>query len=240
MSGTDSIDRGVNRGIAWVGLASGIVGILDVLAFFIVIRAGWITIDEWGVAVNVIPFFIVLDLVTDLGLAGAVIQREDHTPEKISTVFWLNVAMSALLVVALIFAVGPVVEVGVWLPDFGWHAEFVRGQIVVAKRVFYPVRVAQTAIAVSRVVALANHRQPRGVRRQGWLCRRRFWHLVFCSGPAVPSGGNWHWHPVVAPVEAAVALRWQSRGSMDWFWPANVGSQASLSQLLQCRLLDCI
>lgn len=96
-----------NRGMMWIGIASSTVGLLDLVAFVILVSF-WISKEEVGVAAGAITLFPVLDLITDLGLTSAVIQRDDHTPERISTIFWLNVILSlvASLVVALV--IGPV------------------------------------------------------------------------------------------------------------------------------------
>lgn len=98
---------GVRRGIAWVGLASSLVGVLDIIATALIV-ALWVPKEEIGVAVPAFTLFRVFDLATDLGLSAAVVQHDDHSPEKISTVFWLNLLMSGLLGLLLVFGVGPI------------------------------------------------------------------------------------------------------------------------------------
>lgn len=100
------LEGGVSRGLAWVGLASSMVGLLDIIAYALIV-AFWLTRAEFGTAALAFTLFPVLDLATDLGLSSAIIQRDDHTREKISTVFWLNVGMSLLLAGLLAFVVGP-------------------------------------------------------------------------------------------------------------------------------------
>jgi O-antigen/teichoic acid export membrane protein len=102
-----SIDGKTGRGIAWIGVASSLVGVLDLVALVIVLGTGWITQAQYGLATIAIALFPVLDLATDLGLSGAVIQRDDHSREKISTVFWINVAMSVALCLVLALGIGP-------------------------------------------------------------------------------------------------------------------------------------
>jgi hypothetical protein len=46
----------------------------------------------------------VLDHATDMGLSSAVIQRDDHSPSKISTAFWLNLLMGMALFGLLLLA----------------------------------------------------------------------------------------------------------------------------------------
>jgi O-antigen/teichoic acid export membrane protein len=93
------------RGLAWVGLTSAIVATLDFVALILMLRF-WVGREEYGIATYVTSLFPVLDLATDLGLSSAVIHRDDHTPSKISTVFWLNLGMS-LVLAGLLFLIGP-------------------------------------------------------------------------------------------------------------------------------------
>ena len=99
-------DTKVNRGLAWTGLASSAVGFLDIIAY-VVVLAFWVTPAEFGVAMIAIALFPALDLATDLGLYAAVVQKDDHSPEKISTIFWLNLAISLLLWLGLATLLGP-------------------------------------------------------------------------------------------------------------------------------------
>jgi teichuronic acid exporter len=95
----------VNRGLSWVGTASTAVALLDVVAVILILKY-WITGAEYGIATKAVWMFPILDLATDLGLSAAVIQRDDHTENKISTVFWLNLGMGVILFGALV-AVAP-------------------------------------------------------------------------------------------------------------------------------------
>jgi len=106
LSDDTDIKKDVNRGVAWVGLASSSVGLLDILGLIIVLRF-WISPSQYGIAALAYTLFPVLDRATDMGLSAAVIQRDDHTEEKISTVFWLNVGISLLMFALLALVVGP-------------------------------------------------------------------------------------------------------------------------------------
>ncbi|MDQ3334624.1 MAG: oligosaccharide flippase family protein [Myxococcota bacterium] len=102
------IATSVNRGLAWIGIASSLVGILDVVAIVLILRY-WVTVPEYGALTAIVWVFPLLDQATDLGLSAAVIQRDDHDDTKISTVFWINfitaIAMFAILaIVATIIA----------------------------------------------------------------------------------------------------------------------------------------
>jgi len=94
----------ISRGLAWVGLASTLVGALDIAAQVIILHL-FISAADYGVAALAVTLFPLLDQATDMGLSSAVIQRDDHSPEKIATVFWLNLIMGAVLFALLaIFA----------------------------------------------------------------------------------------------------------------------------------------
>ncbi len=111
MSGSTKIGgSNVNRGLAWVGFASSLVGVLDVLAILIILGV-WIPADQYGIAVKAVWIFPLLDYMTDLGMSAAVIQRDDHDADTISTVFWINL-LSAAVLFGVIVIVAPIVAVG--------------------------------------------------------------------------------------------------------------------------------
>jgi O-antigen/teichoic acid export membrane protein len=97
----------VNRGLAWVGVASSLVGVYDFLALLIILN-NWVSPDDYGIATLAVWIYPILDQATDLGLSAAVIQRDDHDRDKISTVFWINLTIAVLLFAAL-SAIAPLV-----------------------------------------------------------------------------------------------------------------------------------
>lgn len=101
MAGSAESNTNVSRSLAWVGTASSLVGILDFLAI-VIILGFWIDTTEYGVATQAVWLFPILDQATDLGLSAAVIQRDNHDEETISTVFWINLASASLLFGALV------------------------------------------------------------------------------------------------------------------------------------------
>ncbi|MBA3464388.1 MAG: oligosaccharide flippase family protein [Deltaproteobacteria bacterium] len=114
-SDSKRMDTHVNRGLAWIGVASSLVGIFDLLAILIILNT-WISAEEYGIATKCVWIFPILDQATDLGLSAAVIQRDDHSVSKISTVFWINMGL-ALLLFGLIAIFAPIVAV-----EFYGHA----------------------------------------------------------------------------------------------------------------------
>ena len=107
MAAAPELRNDVNRGLAWIGLASSLVGILDFLALLI-LSAFWIGPDAYGTATIAIAVFPVLDQLTDLGLSSAVIQRERRDPDIISSVFWINLTIAGVLFALLLAMSGPV------------------------------------------------------------------------------------------------------------------------------------
>jgi polysaccharide transporter, PST family len=95
----------VSRGLAWVGVASTLVAVLDIVALLVILNT-WIDREELGIATKSVWIFPVLDQATDLGLSAAVIQRDDHDETKLSTVFWINLIV-ALVMFGMILVAAP-------------------------------------------------------------------------------------------------------------------------------------
>jgi len=105
----------VSRGLAWIGVASSLVGILDLVALLIITRF-FISSGEYGITRLGVWIYPILDQATDLGLSAAVIQRDDHDEAKISTVFWINLISAAALFVILA-AVAPIASAALFGGD---------------------------------------------------------------------------------------------------------------------------
>jgi O-antigen/teichoic acid export membrane protein len=113
----------VNRGMAWIGLASSLVSILDIVGILLILGF-WIERTEYGIATKAVWIFPILDQVTDLGLSAAVIQRDRDDPDVVSSVFWINLVMAALLFLVLL-GVAPILA-----RDFYGHA--IIGSLLIA------------------------------------------------------------------------------------------------------------
>jgi teichuronic acid exporter len=96
----------VNRGVAWAAASQAIIAITDLVSTAIVV-ALLISDREFGLAAAAMTFWALLDTAADFGVTSALIQRDDHTPERVSTVFWFNVLVSSGLFVFLC-AAGPI------------------------------------------------------------------------------------------------------------------------------------
>ncbi len=126
----------VNRGLAWLGAARGVISAFD-LVLTVVILALWISPTEYGIAMLAGSLFQVLDLATDLGLSAAVIQRDDHTDERMSTVFWLNVALSLVMCGGLAVG-GPLLGDLQRHREVGWILMAYGGKLVAQNVYFVP------------------------------------------------------------------------------------------------------
>src|SRR5262249_6326352 len=85
----------------------------------LLVVALWVSSDDLGLAFAAIPFYTALDYIADFGVTSSLIARDDHTPEIVSTVFWLNLVISGGLFVVLL-GLGPLYG---WLqgaPIVGW------------------------------------------------------------------------------------------------------------------------
>ena len=95
----------VNRGVAWAAAAQAVIAVSDLISQLIVL-AFWVGADDYGLANGAIAFYTLLDTAADFGVTSALIQRDDHTPERVSTVFWFNLVVSSGLFVVLL-VLGP-------------------------------------------------------------------------------------------------------------------------------------
>jgi O-antigen/teichoic acid export membrane protein len=95
----------INRGVAWAAAAQAIIAIADLVSQVVVV-ALWVSSDDLGIAAGATAFYVLLDTAADFGVTSALIQRDDHTPEAVSTVFWFNLLVSTGLFV-LLLGVGP-------------------------------------------------------------------------------------------------------------------------------------
>ncbi len=101
-----SLGTQVNRGVAWAAVAQAVIAVSDAVSQVVVI-ALLITTEDLGVAQAAMAYYVLLDYAADFGVTSAIIQKEDLTEERISTVFWFNVIVSGSLF-GLLWIIGPV------------------------------------------------------------------------------------------------------------------------------------
>lgn len=115
---SDSLEKTINRGVAWTGASQAVIAIADLVSQQLVVSI-WLTKLEFGIAMMAVPLYVVLDSAADFGVTSALIQRDDHTPDRISTVFWFNLMVSSGLF-GLLFVVGPLYGRLLGYPVVGW------------------------------------------------------------------------------------------------------------------------
>ena len=123
-----SLNAKVNRGVAWSAGAQAVIAISDMVSQLLVV-ALWVPSRDLGIAMMAFPFYTMLDYAADLGVTSALIQRDDHTPERVSTVFWFNMLISGGLFL-LLCVLGPLYA---WLqgyPVVGWLLIAYGGKLV--------------------------------------------------------------------------------------------------------------
>ncbi len=100
------MDTRLRRGTAWVGVASGLAGTLDLLT---TLACLWLFVSpaELGVATMASALFPVLDRVATLGLGQAAV-RSSGDRAVMSTIFWTSLAMS-LLVLGAVLLLAPAI-----------------------------------------------------------------------------------------------------------------------------------
>jgi polysaccharide transporter, PST family len=91
----------ITRSLAWIAGASSIVAALDTLSNFVVL-ALWIRPEQQGLAAAALWLFPILDTFIDGGLSAAIIQHQQISRERLSTIFWLNVGLSCVAAAALV------------------------------------------------------------------------------------------------------------------------------------------
>jgi O-antigen/teichoic acid export membrane protein len=98
------LDRRVDRGTAWIGVASLIAGVFDLVSTLAAIWL-WVSPADFGAATLAIALFPILDRVGGLCLGQAVIGSPDGDATD-DAAFWLGLAAAAALL-AILIAVRP-------------------------------------------------------------------------------------------------------------------------------------
>jgi O-antigen/teichoic acid export membrane protein len=146
----------VARGVAWAAGAQAIIAVADIVSVMLVM-ALWVPVADWGIAALAFPFYTMLDTAADLGVTSSLIQRDDHTPERVSTVFWFNMIISSALFVVLL-GLGPLYGWIVGHSIVGWLLIAYGGKLIFQNVYAIPFALLRkelrfNEIAVARVLA---------------------------------------------------------------------------------------
>jgi O-antigen/teichoic acid export membrane protein len=150
-----SLDAKVNRGVAWAAGGQAIIAIADLVSNFVAIAL--LPAATYGTAFATIPFYTALDYAADVGVTSALIQRDDHTPERVSTVFWFNVLVSGAMALALL-GLGPLYGAIQGSAVVGWLLAAYGIKLVIQNAYAIPFALLKkelrfSEIAVARVIA---------------------------------------------------------------------------------------
>jgi len=151
-----SLDTKVARGVAWAAGAQAVIAVADMVSQLLVV-ALFVAPKDLGLAFAAIPFYTALDYIADAGIGSALIQRDDHTPERVSTMFWFNLLISTAMLVALC-GIGPLYGWILDAPVVGWLLVAYGGKLVLQNIYAIPFALMRkelrfSAIAKARVVA---------------------------------------------------------------------------------------
>jgi O-antigen/teichoic acid export membrane protein len=98
-------DRKLRRGTAWVGIASGLSGTLDLITTATCLWL-WLSPADLGTATLAGAMLPVLERFAGLGMSAAAVRRGDGDRRALSTMLWVAVASSCVVLAAL-FGLGP-------------------------------------------------------------------------------------------------------------------------------------
>jgi O-antigen/teichoic acid export membrane protein len=146
----------VARGVGWAAGAQAVIAIADLLSQLLAV-ALFIPSEQYAVAGAAVTFYTALDYMADLGVTSALIQHDDHTPERVSTVFWFNLLISGALTLMLL-GVGPLYGMLLHDSTVGWVLAAYGGKLLLQNVYSIPFALLRKElrfadIAKARVVA---------------------------------------------------------------------------------------
>jgi O-antigen/teichoic acid export membrane protein len=98
-------DRSIRRGTAWVGIASGLSGVLDLITTVTCLWL-WLSPAELGIATLAGALLPVLERFAGLGMTAAMVRQDDGDRRALSTMLWIALAGS-VVVLAGVIGLGP-------------------------------------------------------------------------------------------------------------------------------------
>ncbi|MCM3668144.1 MOP flippase family protein [Mesobacillus maritimus] len=97
-----TIRNQLHKGVKWTGASSLFITIIQVVQFALL--ANVMGAAEFGLVGMITTIVVFAQILIDLGLGSAVIQKERVTNRMLSTLFWLNMLVGILLFVVLMVA----------------------------------------------------------------------------------------------------------------------------------------
>lgn len=96
----------ITRGLSWVLLQKGSLQGISLITTIILARL--LTPSDFGLVALTAIFIQFSHFFIDQGMGAAVVQRKDLSPEHINAVFWINIGMSMILLLAGYFLAVPI------------------------------------------------------------------------------------------------------------------------------------
>lgn len=107
----------IDRGVAWVAVATAVVAVCDVVALVLVLRL-WLSPAQFGAVSAVVTILPALSLLAELGLPAALIAGASPDDTRCSTAFWTIAGASAGLY-ALLALCAPLLAAALHAPELG-------------------------------------------------------------------------------------------------------------------------
>jgi O-antigen/teichoic acid export membrane protein len=82
-----------NRGAAWVGATSFVLGISDLLSTIVILQL-WVSREEFGIATLASALLPLVDRIGGMGMASVLVRERDPDAGAQSTIYWLGVGIA--------------------------------------------------------------------------------------------------------------------------------------------------
>src|SRR5215470_7568289 len=94
-------DRNIRRGTAWVGIASGLSGTLDVITTVTCLWL-WLSPSDLGTATLAGALLPILERFATLGMPAALVRQGDGDRRALSTMLWIAAASSCAVLAGVL------------------------------------------------------------------------------------------------------------------------------------------
>lgn len=96
-----TIKTQLTSGAKWTSLSTIGITLIQIIQFWIL--GNTLSVSDFGIIGLLTTLLIFLQIILDLGLGSAVIQKENVTHKQLSTLFWINIFVGIILFVILHF-----------------------------------------------------------------------------------------------------------------------------------------
>ncbi|WP_212525189.1 MOP flippase family protein [Actibacterium sp. MT2.3-13A] len=100
-----SINRAALIGLSWSALSEVVLTILQIAQIIVLARI--LAPEEFGLFAITMAVLGVIGIYADLGVNNALVQRQGVTPEQLSSLYWLNIFLGAVLFAGVVLVSQP-------------------------------------------------------------------------------------------------------------------------------------